>query len=282
MGNKPIYIIIILLFFAYSCKNKQPVKVQKDAIATVNGESLYQKDIVKILPKNISSEDSAQMISEYIRSWISNKLLYAEARKVLTDTTVIEEKIKLYREQLYIYYYTENFVFNNINYKLTEEEIEDYYNKHLQDYVLAKTYVKAHYMTMDSEVYTYYMERDKLFNSSLEDKEDLEDFCIGTGRKVYFYENWTELGEFLDDVKKFDFDPTELLFKSTFEFVHEKTRYLIKFDDYKTIGDYMPLEIAKPEIAEILINRKKNEEIIKKQNQLIEQGLESGDVILKY
>jgi hypothetical protein len=221
------------------------------------------------------------MVSEYVRAWVANKLLYAEARNELTDTTVIEQKIKLYREQLYTYYYTEKFIYNKVDYKLTEEEIEDYYNKHLQDYVLAKTYVKAHYMTMDAEVYTYYMERDKLFNSSIDDREELEDFCIGTGRKVFFNEDWIELGEFLDIVKSPAIDPNELLFKTTFEHIYDKTRYLIKFDDYKTIGDYMPLEIAKPEIAEILVNKKKNEELLKKQNQLIEQGLESGAVIIK-
>ncbi|MBN2778923.1 MAG: hypothetical protein JXR36_14895 [Bacteroidales bacterium] len=281
MSNKTIALFVIIIIVLAACKQNETVEVKQDIIASVNGEYLYQKDIIQILPKNISSEDSAKMVSEYVRAWVANKLLFAEARDVLTDTTVIEQKIKLYREQLYTYYYTENFIYNKVDYKLTEEEIEAYYNKHLQDYVLAKTYVKAHYMTMDAEVYTYYMERDKLFNSSIEDREELEDFCIGTGRKVFFNEDWIELGEFLDIVKRPALDPNELLFKSTFEHVYDKTRYLIKFDDYKTIGDYMPFEIAKPEIAEILINKKKNEELIKKQNQLIEQGLESGAVILK-
>lgn len=281
MSNKTIALFAIIIIVLAACKQNETVEVKQDVIASVNGEYLYQKDIIQILPKNISSEDSAKMVSEYVRAWVANKLLFAEARDVLTDTTVIEQKIKLYREQLYTYYYTENFIYNKVDYKLTEEEIEAYYNKHLQDYVLAKTYVKAHYMTMDAEVYTYYMERDKLFNSSIEDREELEDFCIGTGRKVFFNEDWIELGEFLDIVKRPALDPNELLFKSTFEHVYDKTRYLIKFDDYKTIGDYMPLEIAKPEIAEILINKKKNEELIKKQKQLIEQGLESGAVILK-
>ena len=272
-----ILVIVFISIFIFSCKNKSENSVDKNAIATVNGQSLYQKDIVSILPKHISSEDSAEYVSKYINQWVANLVLYAEAKETLMDTSIIEEKIKQYRQQLYVYYYIEKFI-----YIISEQEINDYYNKHLQDYVLAKTYVKAHYMTMNANVYTYYQERDKLFNSSLEDKEILQDFCIGTGRKVYFVEEWTELGDFLNEVKYFEkFDANELLFKSTYEHIAGKLRYLIKYDDYKTIGDYMPLEIAKEDIVTIIINNRKRNKIIQKQNELIEKGIKSGSVILK-
>ena len=277
-----ICILVIVGFFNISCKNNKEVKPTGIVVAQVNGEYLYQNDIVKILPKNISSEDSANYVSNYIHAWVGDRLLYYEARRVLTDTASIENKIKNYRQQLYIYYYCEKHIYSNVDYKLSEEEIQDYYNKHLQDYVLAKTYVKAHYMTMDAEVSTYYLERDRLFNSSIEDKNELQDFCVGTGRKVYFFEDWTELGEFLDVVKCLGvFDANELLFKSTLENISGNLRYLIKFDDYRTIGNYMPLEIARDKIAEILINKKKKEQYSQKQNQLIEQGIKSGSVVLK-
>ncbi|PLX06265.1 MAG: hypothetical protein C0596_17475 [Marinilabiliales bacterium] len=181
-----------------------------------------------------------------------------------------------------MYYYTEDFIYNDLDYNISEKEIEDYYNKHLQDYVLAKTYVKAHYMTMDADVYTYYQERDRLFNSTPEDREDLESYCIGTGRKVYFVEEWTELGDFLHEVKLHNkFDANELLFKSTFEHISGELRYLIKYDDYLTIGDYMPLEIAKEDIVQIILNNRKRDKLIQKQNELIEEGLNSGSVTIK-
>ncbi len=282
MTYRIVCILAILGLLGVSCKNKEEVKPDVNVVAQVNGEYLYQKDIVKLLPKNISSEDSAILVSNYINTWVGDRLLYYEARSVLTDTASIENKINNYRQQLYIYYYSEKHIYNNVDYNLSEEEIQNYYNKHLQDYVLAKTYVKAHYMTMDAEVSTYYLERDKLFNSSLEDKDELQNFCVGTGRKVYFFEEWTELGEFLDAVKCLNtFDANELLFRSTLENVSDDLRYLIKFDDYRTIGDYMPLEIAQGKIAEILINKKKKEQYLRKQNQLIEQGIKSGSVVLK-
>ncbi|MDD4149888.1 MAG: hypothetical protein PHE33_07650 [Bacteroidales bacterium] len=282
MAYRIIFVLVILGFLSNSCKDNEEAKPDLNIVAEVNGEYLYKKDLVKILYKNISPEDSAKLVSNYIHSWLGEKLMYSEARRVLTDTASIENKIKNYRQQLYLYYYSERYIYNDVDYKLSEEEIEGYYTKHLQDYVLAKTYVKAHYMTMDAEVSTYYLERDRLFNSNLEDKEELLDFCVGTGRKVYFFEEWTELGEFLDEVKCLDsFDANELLFKSTLENVSNNLRYLIKFDDYKTLGDYMPLEIAREKIAEILINHKKKEKYLQKQNQLIEQGVKSGSVVIK-
>ncbi|MDD2634303.1 MAG: hypothetical protein PHW82_02255 [Bacteroidales bacterium] len=282
MRYRIICVLAIVILLGLSCKKKEELKPDKNMVAEVNGEYLYRKDIIKLLPKNISAEDSAELISNYINTWVGDRLLYHEARQILTDTASITNKINNYRQQLYIYYYCEKHLYNDIDYKISEEEIKDYYNKHLQDYVLAKTYVKAHYMTMDVDVSSYYLERNKLFNSNLEDKEALKDFCVGTGRKVYFFDEWTELGEFLDAVKSADtFDANQLLFKSTHENISGDLRYLIKFDDYKPIGDYMPFEIARSEIAEILINKKKKEQYLQKQNQLIEQGISSGSVTIK-
>jgi len=282
MKLKYIVLLACIFLVLISCKNKEEVKIDKDVIAAVNGEYLYKKDIVKIMPKFISSEDSVKYVSEYVNHWVADRVIFAEATETLTDTSMIEEKVKQYRQQLYVYYYIDKFVYNDVSYSISEEEIQDYYNKHLQDYVLAKTYVKVHYMTMAADVYTYYQEREKIFNSEPEDIEELKDYCIGTGRKVYFIEEWTELGDFLHEVKlNGKFDANELLFKSTFEHISGELRYLIKYDDYKTIGDYMPLEIAKNDIITIIINNRKRDKLIQKQNELIEKGLNSGAVTLK-
>ncbi len=282
---KSIHIAILLLGtlgIVFSCNKKQENTLpERNLIAKVNNNKIFKKDIINMLPKNISSEDSAKYVSEYLQQWVAEQAMYAKAIEVLTDTNIIEQKIEKYRQQLYIYYFTQNFVYNNVNYDITEKEIEDYYNKHLKDYVLSQTYVKAHYLTMDTKAYSYYSERDKLFSSTLEDKEELEDFCIGTKRKVYFVEEWTEIGEFLNKVKfTKTFDPNELLFKSTFEHIAGDVRYLIKYDDYKTIGDYMPIEIAKDNIVQIIINNRKRDKLIQAQNELIEEGLNSGYITI--
>lgn len=276
------YLLIFTTLVIASCKEKPETTVDKDAIVSINGEHLYQKDIVNVLPKYLSKEDSTIFVDEYIDKWIAERVFYLEAQSSLTDTAAIEAKVEKYRKQLYVLNYKEEFVYSDISYQISVEEIQDYYNKHLNDYVLAQTFVKAHYMTLDVDQYTYYDEREKINDSSLEDKKSLQDYCIGTGRKVYFVEEWTEFGRFLDMVDFYDpFDSNELIFRSFFENTNDEVRFLIKVDDFLSVGDYLPLELARDDIVEIIINNRKKDKYIQTKNELIEKGISSGTVIIK-
>jgi hypothetical protein len=51
---------------------------------------------------------------------------------------------------------------------------------------------------MDAKVNAYSDEFETLSRSKAEDKKLLKDYCLGTGRKVYFVEEWTEIRNFLD------------------------------------------------------------------------------------
>ncbi len=275
------YLLILTTLVTVSCKEKPETTVVKNAIVSINGEHLYQKDIVNVLPKHLSKEDSTFFVDEFINDWIAERVFYLEAQSILTDTSAIEAKVDMYRKQLYVHYYKEEFVYSDISHQISVEEIQGYYTKHLNDYVLAQTFVKAHYMTLDVDQYTYYDEREKISNSSLEDKKILQDYCIGTGRKVYFLEEWTEFDRFLDMVDHYDaFDGNELIFRSFFENTNEELRFLIKVDDFLSVGDYLPLELARDDIVEIIINDRKKDKYIQTKNELIEKGISSGTVII--
>lgn len=275
------YLLIFTLLVTVSCKEKPETTVDKNAIVSINGEHLYQKDIVNVLPKYLSKEDSTIFVDQYINNWIAERVFFLEAQSTLTDTSAIEAKVDMYRKQLYVHYYKEEFVYNDISHQISIEEIQDYYTKHLNDYVLAQTFVKAHYMTLDVDQYTYYDEREKINNSSLEDKKSLQDYCIGTGRKVYFVEEWTEFDRFLDMVDYFNaFDANELIFRSFFENTNEELRFLIKVDEFLSVGDYLPIELARDDIVQIILNKRKKDKYIQTKKELIEKGISSGTVII--
>lgn len=279
----PAVILLVLMIagFVFSCSGKKEKPADKDVLAVVDNDKLYIQDVIKVIPDFENPEDSIAFVNEYVENWVADKLLYEEAKSVLTDTSLIVKKVNEYRQELYLHYYKERVVYAGIKTEVTQEEIEAYYNKHLTDYVLATSYVKAHYMTMDANVTTYSDEWEKIRNSGPDDKKFLKDYCIGTGRKVYFIEEWTDIRNFLDIINySGEFSESELGSRDVLDYINGDLRYLVKIDDYRVKGDYLPMEMAVPEITQIIINNRKEEMLIKAKKDLTANAINSGTVII--
>lgn len=279
-----IYNLFYILIFAlalFSCKSKPNAGADSEIVATVNEENLYKKDIVTSMPVFQSKEDSLAFVKDFVDSWVAERLLYAEAKIRIQDTTNIVKKINDFRRQLYIHYYKESVVFADIKNDVSREEIEEYYNKNLSEYVLATSYVKAHYMTMDAKVTTYSDEFETLNRSKADDKKMLKDYCLGTGRKVYFIEEWTEIRNFLDLINySGEFSESELGNRNVLDYINGDLRYLVKIDEYRAKGDYLPLELAIPEITQIIVNKRKDDKINQVKKDLRTKAENDGSLII--
>jgi hypothetical protein len=281
MKIKGLFYILIFALALFSCKSKPNAETDSEIVATVNEENLYKKDIVASMPVFQSKEDSLAFVKDFVDSWVAERLLYAEAKIRIQDTTNIVKKINDYRRQLYIHYYKESVVYADIKNDVSHEEIEEYYNKNLSEYVLATSYVKAHYMTMDAKVTTYSDEFETLNRSKAEDKKLLKDYCLGTGRKVYFIEEWTEIRNFLDLINySGEFSESELGSRNILDYINGDLRYLVKIDEYRVKGDYLPLELAIPEITQIIVNKRKEDKINQVKKDLRTKAENDGSLLI--
>lgn len=275
-----LYILsIIILMFFISCNNKE-VEPKGKIIAKYGNEYLMEEDLIKLLPRFNSKTDSVNFVNDLINLWLEPRLFYDEAKLKITDTLNIANKINDYRQNLYVNQYLENFIYNSINQDVSKNEIEEYYNKYLDNYKLSNTFVKAHYMTILDKKATYYYEYEKIKNSSLEDEKSLKDYCVGTGRKVYFYHDWIELNDFLEIINyKLDengFDNAKFFL----DYVYEDLRYLVKIDELVAEGEIMPIEIAEPFIYQVIIKNRKDNKYQQILNELKTNALNSGKLII--
>lgn len=281
MNKTSIFLLFALFAMIVSCKSKSENINDKDVVAVVNGNKLYKQELINVMPVFQSVEDSLSFVTNYIDSWIAEKLLFAEAKVRVKDTVTIVQKINDYRQQLYIHYYKESVVYSNLKNSVSNEEIEEYYNKHLSDYVLATSYVKAHYLTMDSKVSTYSDEWETISRSKVEDKKMMKDYCIGTGRKVYYIEDWTEIRNFLDLINySGEFVENELGSRNLLDYINGNLRYLVKIDEYRIKGDYLPMELAIPEITQIIINKRKENTLNQVKKDLRTKAEKDGSLII--
>lgn len=129
-----IIIVIVLSGIKYFFYIK---KIKKETIAIVNGYRITFDDIIA------KAENAPSFYREYLKvdpkffveEYINHILLFQQAKKYKTKyKKEIESKLKNYYIDLLTNIYVDNEITKKI--KVSEEEIEDYYNKNIDDFVI--------------------------------------------------------------------------------------------------------------------------------------------------
>ena len=263
-------LLILLAFLLFSCNKKSDSIVEEKYVASIGHEKLYEKELMQAIGTYVDATDSAKQADKYIDDWLTERVMYNEAMKLMTDTSEISKKIMQYRRQIYSHEYCNKYIYSNVNMNITEKEINEYYDKHLNDYVINTTYVKAHYMTIPPQITRYYEIYDKLRKSDLDSEQELGDYCDGPDKNVYFVKDWVELSDFIKLINyNSTIEPHELKYKNTLDYIRDTLHYLVKIDDYIIPGDLLPVELAKPQIIQIIMNKRRHDKYIQSKKELM-------------
>lgn len=274
-------LLIFLAFLLFSCNKKSASIVEEKYVASIGHEKLYEKELMQAIGIYADAADSAKLADKYIDDWLTERVMYNEAMKLMTDTAEISKKIMQYRRQLYSHEYCNKYIYSNVNMNITEKEINEYYDKHLNDYVINTTYVKAHYMTIPPQITRYYEIYDKLRKSDLDSEQELGDYCDGPDKNVYFVKDWVELSDFLKLINyNSALEPYELKYKNTLDYIRDTLHYLVKIDDYVIPGDLLPIELAKPQIIQIIMNKRRHDKYIQSKNELLNKYKSDGTITI--
>jgi len=273
--------LIIILTIFHSCKDTD--KLSNEVLVTIGNSKFTKNDLQKTLPSAISSEDSAIMAEQIIRSWIDEQLLYMESCKKLQDTSEIHEKVKKYRKELYVYEFSQQLIAELTDTVVEMQEIEEYYNKYLDNYILNEPVVKVHYLTMSSQVIGYYVERDMVKTTPLSNLDRLIEFCKGTGRKVNIIDDWIRVSELKKIIPCIqDITNESLIQNNYYECFDDVTRYLLIVDDYKESGEHTPIDILIPSLREIILHKRKNESMNIYRQNLYSHAKNDGSLVINY
>lgn len=264
-----------------SCSHKSEAPVQEKYVASFGKEKLTETELMHAIGAFAKGNDSAELADEYIDGWLTERIMYSEATKLLYDTAEINRKAMQYRRQLFSQEYCRKYIYSNVNMNVTEKEITDYYDKHLNEYVINTTYIKAHYMTISPKIVRYFEIFEKLRKSDLDSEQELGDYCDGPDKNVYFVKEWVELNDFIKLINfSGNIEPYELKYKNTLDFVHDTLHYLVKIDDYLIPGDLLPIELAKPRIIQIIMNKRRHDKYLQNKRELMNKYKSDGTIVI--
>lgn len=279
MQKIKVYSIFIFIFTATACdfipsfKNDERIPVAK-----VYEQRLYAEDIVAILPQNITSQDSLMFVKNYINTWATEQLFLHQAEINLTsEASSFEKLVADYRSALYINSYKEALVLTKLDTDISEEQVNEYYEKNRKNFKLNEALVQFKYIHANTDRSD---EKGliKLFKS--EKKEDLDSLAeMALEFKSYNFNDsiWVR---YYDMESKIDFLKTmgkkQVLKKSNFIKKEDSLGlYLVTIKKVLKRNGIAPVNYITPTIKQIILQKRKLELIKKIEVDLLNDAIKN-------
>lgn len=257
----------------------------KTPLVEVSGDFLYKEDLQAALPLNISKDDSVLFAEHYIRNWIEDALLFDKAEGNIPDNDKISKLVENYRRALIMHTYQEELVNQKLANDISEEEINAYYEKNKELFRLDNPLVKGLFIKVPlsspdlGNVRVWYRKN----NQDIIEK--LEKYSLRNAVSYdYFYDRWTSVPDVAAKIplKVLDTDANYLDKNRNVEVKDTAFCYFLHIEDFLGKDKQKPLDFARDEIKEILINLKRVEFINKVKEDLYQRASDRNKIIYYY
>lgn len=257
----------------------------KTPLVEVSGEFLYKEDLQAALPLNISKDDSVLFAEHYIRNWIEDALLFDKAEGNIPDNDKISKLVENYRRALIMHTYQEELVNQKLANDISEEEINAYYEKNKELFRLDNPLVKGLFIKVPlsspdlGNVRVWYRKNNQ------DVIEKLEKYSLRNAVSYdYFYDRWTSVPDVAAKIplKVLDTDANYLDKNRNVKVKDTAFCYFLHIEDFLGKDKQKPLDFARDEIKEILINLKRVEFINKVKEDLYQRASDRNKIIYYY
>jgi hypothetical protein len=132
-------LIVSLLAMVFGCSKKTG---NEDYIARVDGEYLLKRDVAGL---------DSNFVRSYIDKWVINNLIYMEAleRGYNKKDDKIERMVNEFRKSLIVNRFVQDEVAKKAG-DLSDDEIKEFYQKHKDEFILDRPFVKIGYVKLNS------------------------------------------------------------------------------------------------------------------------------------
>lgn len=237
------------------------------------------EDITAAIPPGISEKDSSEMADKYIKNWIDDILLYKKAEGNIPDNDKIDELVKSYRKSLITHSYIEQIVGQEVESNISDNEIEEYYNKNNGIFLAREPYIKGLFIKLPKSASGVSQVRQWYKDSSERSIDKLEKYGLRNAVDYeYFYDRWRPFNEIMLRLPVKDVDKSRYMKEKNIEVSDSAFYYFLHVDEFLGQGEVLPLEYAGNDIKEILMNEKRVEFISRMKKDLYNEASENNDI----
>lgn len=270
-------LIILLIFSACNRGEKISNGEQKKGkiIAEVKGKYLYESDISPLINRQLSKNDSIQMVKDFIDKWIREQLIFQKAINNLSDKEKNKDKeLEEYYKNLIIYEYENKLIRQKLDTVVSEEEMEQFYENNRSQFVLKKCLLRGIFVKVGKQAPDIDKVRRWYQSTNADELDLLHQYCIGNAEifnvdetKWYYYDELTSILP----IRKYE---CETLRKGqTLELSDSLNYYFFAIYEVKPRGTFMPFSFARDLIENTILHQRKLNLLKKSRESIYEEGI---------
>lgn len=250
------------------------------AIVSVGNRYLTREMLDQVIPDGLSPRDSSAFADAYVRHWAEDELVYDVAQKNIPDVERIENLVDRYRRELFVHEYQKQILSEKFDAEISDDAVKNYYRTHLDKFVLKTPIVKGLFLKV-AETTPELKNLKKWYR--VKDHASVENIEKYTLHNIinydYFYDRWVPFDEVMSAIPYTVTDANRFLQTHTFlEINNEGYWYLLNISDYLPAGAHMPLDFARTQIEEILLNQKRMDFLHQMNKELYQEALENRKI----
>ena len=273
------FFFFILTISALACSDKGG-DIKRTPVLEVEGNFLYQDEIDQIIPATASLIDSADIAERYIKKWVTDVLVYENAKRNINKLNDIEKRVEEYRKSLIINEYEQALIKERLSGVVTEDEMKKFYETYKSQLISQENLIKGLLLIVPKNAPQIDKVREWVRLSNTKSLENIEKYSLKNAISYdYFMNNWTSFGEILKKAP-FRIEDSGVFVRSTsFAETSDSTKmYLLRIVSSIPTGQTEPYDLAKKKISSILLNKKKSDFIIQFENDIYKDAKEEGSI----
>lgn len=275
--------ILIVLPALMSCRAISSFLRGGEVVAEVGSDKLYRSDLDKVIPKGLSIEDSTYLAKQYINTWATDLVYLGMAEQQLSKTEKdVTKELEDYRKSLLKYRYEQLYVNERLDTAVTDEMVEEYYNAHLDKFVLNRPLVKARFLSISDDSPAKDQIRKRMSSDRVDDLVEADSLAYSAALK---YTTWSE--EWIDVTalaREFSMDYTMMISRMRNRWIDQVDTLGVARIAYVPAimqkGEVAPLEYSAPAIRDIIISARKQALISTLEQDLLNDARENGQFVI--
>lgn len=284
MYYKTLLLLIFIPLFFISCNKKEPEQLNssKVPVAKVGDKYLYEDDLIILYDSKVTGDDSILIRETFIQEWVKKQLVFLKALNNLTD----EEKDKSdeldeYYQSLIKYEYEVKYVNQKLDDRITDDEIEAYYNANPNYFTLDKCLLRLVFLKIPHTAPDLKKVKKWYKSNEVKDRDLLHQYCLVNAEKFYLDDNqWTYFDDMYQEIPLGSYSCNSLYNNQSIEIQDSLSLYLVSVKEVKKAGDISPIEFERDRIKENILHKRRMELIEKNEESIFKEGHEKNLFII--
>ena len=264
-----------------SCEGMFNKEEEKEPLARVGNTYLYREDIASLVQDDMTAQDSAIFVTNYINNWASKQLLLDKSRINLPEEKLREfdRLVSDYRADLYTRAYIEALVLQSQDTAITKNQLQEFYDREKENFKLNEKLVQLRFVGMSEQ----FLDRDgveqKIKNWDDTDKRYLDSIAVQF-KKIHFNDSiWVSASRVIEEIPPLTQANEESHLKKSqfFELQDSLEVYLGWVTNVLEVNETAPFDYVEPDIRQLILNRRRLNYVKKLETEIIDEAIKKNE-----